>query len=234
MLNKIKSFFKGHERTVKAKKNILASFAIKGVSILIGFLLIRITLDYLDQTKYGIWLTLSSFLTWFTFFEIGLGNGLKNKLSEALAVKDYQLGKIYVSTTYAILILVVSVLALLFFIGNFFIDWTVVLNTEKELLSELTTVSFIVFGFFFLTFVIKLVGIVLRADQRPAIANAFGPIGNLTALIVIYTLTKTTTGSLTYLAWALSAIPKVFFDSNVSINNVSIIKYYNYSVLRSV
>lgn len=209
MLDTIKMFFKGHERTVKAKKNIIASFAIKGVSIIVGFLLIRVTLDYLDQTKYGIWLTLSSFLTWFTFFEIGLGNGLKNKLSVALANKNYDLGKTYVSTTYAILIIVISFVAFLFFIINFFIDWTVILNTDKDLLGELTGLSFIVFGFFFLTFVLKLINIVLQANQRPAIANSFGPIGNLIALIVIYIITQYSKGSLIFLGWALSAIPTI-------------------------
>ncbi len=208
MINRIKQFFKGHERTVKAKKNIIASFAIKGASIIIGFLMIRITLNYLDQTKYGIWLTLTSFMTWFSFFEIGLGSGLKNKLAEALADKNYKLGKIYVSTTYAILTIVVSILAFFFFIGNLFIDWTKVLNTDIILLDELTTLTFIVFGFFFLRFVIKLISIVLIADQRPAVANSFGPIGNLIALILVYILTKTTNnGSLVYLGWVLSLVP---------------------------
>jgi len=69
---KISNFFKGHERSVKAKKNIIASFGIKGISIIVGFLMVRVVLDYLDQTKYGIWLTLTSLLTWFSFFEIGL------------------------------------------------------------------------------------------------------------------------------------------------------------------
>lgn len=202
-----KSFFQGHERSVKAKKNIIASFLVKGMSMIVGFLMVRITLDYLDQTTYGIWLTLTSFLAWFTFFEIGLGNGLKNKLAEALAVKDYELGKAYVSTTYAILSIVVGIIAVLFFIGNFFIDWTVLLNTDKRLTEELTTLTFIVFGFFFLRFVIKLINVILFADQRPAIANALGPIGNLIVLIIIYILTKTTEGSLIYLGWVLSAIP---------------------------
>ncbi len=148
MLNKIKSFFEGHKRTVNAKKNIVASFAIKGLSIIVGFLMIRVTLDYLDQTKYGIWLTLSSFLTWFSFFEIGLGGGLRNKLAEALAVKDYKLGKSYVSTTYAILAIVISAAAVIFFIANVFIDWTVVLNTDEELGPELSSLALIVFGFF--------------------------------------------------------------------------------------
>ena len=111
-----RKLFTGNPRSVKANKNILASFLIKGSSIIVGFLMVRVTLDYLDQTKYGIWLTMSSFLTWFSFFEIGLGSGLRNKLAEALAKKDYVLGKVYVSTTYAILVLVISIVAIIFFV----------------------------------------------------------------------------------------------------------------------
>lgn len=206
-ISKIKSFFQGHERTVKAKKNIIASVFIKGLSMIIGFLMVPITLDYLDQTTYGIWLTLTAFFGWFSFFEVGLGNGLKNKLAEALAVKDYTLGRIYVSTTYAILTIIVSIIAILFFAGNFFIDWTKILNTDAALLHQLTNLTFIVFGFFFIRFVIQLLSIVLFADQRPAVANVFGPIGNLLILISIYILTKTTEGSLIYLGWVLSVIP---------------------------
>jgi len=207
--NYISNFFKGHERSVKAKKNIIASFFITGVSIVISFLMVRVNLLYLDQTKYAVWLTISSFLTWFSFFEIGLGSGLKNKLAEALAVKDYQLGKIYVSTTYAILSIVIGAVALLFFIANRFIDWTIILNTDKNMSNELSTLALIVFGFFFLRFVVKLIGIVLYADQRPALAKSFGPIANLIALIIIYILTKTTNGSLIYLGWTLSVTPVV-------------------------
>ncbi len=207
MFSFIYNFFKGNKRTIKAKKNIVASFLIKGVSIVIGFILIRITLRYLDKTEYGIWLTLTSFLTWFTFFEIGLGNGLKNKLAEAIARKDYHLGRIYVSTTYAILTIVIGAVSLIFLIANFFIDWTLILNTPKEMIHELTILSSIVFGFFFLRFVLKLIGIVLYADQRPAVANSFGPIGNLLVLIIIFVLTKTTDGSLVVLGWTLSLIP---------------------------
>lgn len=196
-----------HSRTKKAGKNIIASFLIKGISIVIGFMLVPMTLDYLDQTRYGIWITISSFLTWFTFFEVGLGSGLKNKLAEALARNDYSLGKIYVSTTYAILSIVIGAVAIVFFITNKFIDWTKILNTEKDLAADLTTLAAIVFGFFFLRFVIKLIGIVLIADQRPAINNLFGPLGNLIALIVIYILTKTTSGSLIYLGLTLSISP---------------------------
>ena len=151
MLNLINNFFKGDKRSVRAKKNIIASFVIKGISIVVGFLMVRVVLDYLDTSKYGIWLTLTSFITWFTFFEIGLGSGLKNELSEALAKKDFELGKIYVSTTYAILTIVIGIVAILFFTANFYIDWTKILNTDRNMSSELTNLAFIVFGFFFFT-----------------------------------------------------------------------------------
>ncbi|MCK0131216.1 oligosaccharide flippase family protein [Flavobacteriaceae bacterium F08102] len=207
MIKKIKKFFEGHERSVKAKKNIVASFLIKGVSMVVGFLLVRVTIDYLNKDVYGIWLTLTSLIGYITFFEIGLGNGLKNKLAEALAVKDYALGKIYVSTTYAILGMVILVVATVFFVANFFIDWTVVLNTDASLTKELRNVAFVVFGFFFVRFLIQLMNIVLLADQRPAVANLFGPIGNLMVLIIVYILTQTTEGSLIYVSWVFSGIP---------------------------
>ncbi|MBJ2172617.1 MATE family efflux transporter [Aureibaculum sp. A20] len=207
MFKFISSFFKGHERTVKAKKNIIVSFGIKGVSIIIGFLMIRITLHYLDKTTYGVWLTLTSFISWFSFFEIGLGNGLKNRLAEALAKKQYKLAKIYVSTTYAILFIISSIIGIIFFIFNSFLDWTIILNTDKSLMNELSLVSLIVFGSFLFNFVLKLISTVLVADQRPAVGNTFGPVGNLISLILIYVLTLTTDGSLFYLAWILSVVP---------------------------
>lgn len=202
-------FFQGDIRTVKAKKNILISFIIKGVSIVSGFFMVRLSLDYLDSERYGIWLTLSSFLTWFSFFEIGLGSGLRNKLAEALAVKDYKLGKIYVSTTYAILTIVILIVAVLFFLGNNYIDWPVLLNTNKNMAQELSSLSLIVFCFFFLQFIFQLIGVILFADQRPALANSLSPIGNFLALIVIYIFTKTTQGSLLFLGWSLSLAPVI-------------------------
>jgi len=202
-------FFQGHERTVKAKKNILASFLIKGTSVIVGFLMVRLTIDYLDTTKYGIWLTMTSFFSWFTFFEIGLGNGLRNKLAEALAKDDYELGKNYVSTAYAIISLIVGSISIVFFIANIFLRWDVILNTDNKLALELTNLAYIVFGFFFLRFVLKLIGTILYADQRPALANSFGPIGNVFILILIYILSSFTKGSLILLGTIMSVVPVI-------------------------
>ncbi len=114
-LNKTKNYFtKGNERSVKAKKNIIVSFGLKGVSVFITFLLVPLTLNYIDVTGYGIWLTLSSVLGWLNFFDIGLGNGLRNKLAEATAKNQNELARSYLSTTYAAFLIIIGAVYLLF------------------------------------------------------------------------------------------------------------------------
>ena len=76
---------KGHERTVKAKKNILLSMIYKALGILIGFAYFPISLNYLGEEKFAIFLIMVSMVDWFAEFDIGIGNGLRNRLGEALA-----------------------------------------------------------------------------------------------------------------------------------------------------
>jgi O-antigen/teichoic acid export membrane protein len=99
----VKFVSEGHERSVRAKKNIVSSLLIKGISIALSFVTLPITLNYVDTSTYGVWLTLSSIVGWFTFFDIGLTQGLRNRFAEAKAKGDESLAQIYVSTTYAIL-----------------------------------------------------------------------------------------------------------------------------------
>ena len=118
----INNFFSGHERSVKAKKHILGSLFLKGISILISLLLVPLTIDYLNPTKYGIWITLMSVITWFNFFDIGLGNGLRNKFAIAKAEGKDELVRTYISTTYAIITIISVALFVIFFIVNQFLS----------------------------------------------------------------------------------------------------------------
>lgn len=200
-------FTTGHKRSIKAKQNIIASFGLKGFSILVIFLLVPLTLTYLNPTKYGLWLTISSIIGWFSFFDIGLGNGLRNKLAEAFAVKDYKLAEAYVSTTYAILSLIMVGAFLLFLFINPLLDWSKLLNAQPEMAGELSRIVLVVFTFFALRFVLNLIGIILTSDQLPAVSNSFGPLGNLIALASIYLITKFTHGNLLYISIIYSAAP---------------------------
>ena len=87
---------------------------LKGGSIAISLLLVPLTLSYLNEYEYGVWLTLSSVLSWIYILDIGLGNGLRNKLTEAIALDDLKLAKIYVSTTFYSLTFIVIVIYAVF------------------------------------------------------------------------------------------------------------------------
>src|ERR1035438_3879219 len=176
-LTEIREFFtKGHERSNLAKKQILYSFFLKAISVVIGLLFVPLLLHYLDAERYGLWLTLTSIVGWFTFFDAGLGNGLRNRLTEALAQGEQQLAKEYVSTTYAIISIIFIVVLIVFYCVNPFLHWNEILNTSRVPAKELSLLALIVFTFFLLRFIFQLIGIILMADQRPALTNAFGPI----------------------------------------------------------
>ena len=99
---------KGSERSVNIKKNILLLLTIRGCSIVTSFVSLPLTLHYINPTRYGIWLTLSSVIGWFSFFDIGFGNGLRNRFAESVAKGQHELARIYVSTTYAMLSIIVA------------------------------------------------------------------------------------------------------------------------------
>ncbi len=199
------NFFSGHERTVRARKNILGSFALKGISILTSLLLVPLTIDYLNPTKYGIWLTLSSVIGWFIFFDIGLGNGLRNKFAAAKAEGKHQLAKVFVSTTYAIISIIAVAMLVVFFIVNRFLDWGIILNTSNDI-HEIEQLVFIVFTVFCFQFVVKLINVIFIADQKPVISSLINTLGSLFSLAAVFILIKTTDGSLLYLGASFSII----------------------------
>lgn len=199
----------GDERSLQVKKNVFTSFLAKGGSVVVNLLLVPITIDYVNPTQYGIWLTLSSIIAWFGFFDIGLGNGLKNKLTEAIAKGDYQRGKEYVSTTYLILTVISAVLLLVFFSINGFINWPGILNASAQLAKELSLVSLLVFSVFCFQFVFQLIDVVCFANQKTSITSIINFSGSLLSLVIIFILTKFTKGSLLFLCLSVGISPLV-------------------------
>lgn len=200
-------FTKGHERSIKAKKNILGSFIIKGCSIGISLLLVPLTINYVNSSRYGIWLTLSSIVGWLSFFDIGLSQGLRNKFAEAKAKNDDSIAQVYVSTTYAILGIIFFLIWILFLVLNNFLDWSKILNISDTMRSEISLLAVIVFTYFCLSFVLKIITTILLADQKPAKSSLIDLLGQVFSLIFILILVKSTEGSLIKLGIALCVSP---------------------------
>lgn len=219
-------FSKGHERTVRAKKNIALSVLLKGGSVAITLFLVPLTIQYVNPTQYGIWLTLSSIIAWFSFFDIGLGNGLKNKLTEAIALNKLSDARTYVSTTYAVLIIISIVIFILFSIGNPYINWEKILNIQSNTGINLTHLVFILFAFFCLQFVVQIINTVLTANHETSKSSLINLISQLVIIIIIYILTKSTQGSLSSLIFVLAGVPVlIFIAASFWLYNTSYKKY---------
>lgn len=200
-------FNKGNERSVAVKKNIAASLVLKCIGILVSLQMVPLTIDYINPTKYGIWLTLSSIIAWLSYFDLGFAHGFRNRFAEAKAKGDIKLAKQYVSTTYAVLFLLFSVILLITLIVNKYLNWSTILNVDPTCNEELRVVFSLLACFFCLNIIASVFTTMLTADQKPALTSLIQTGGQVMAFICIYILTKVTTGSLSALALAFAGIP---------------------------
>ena len=207
-------FNEGHERTILTKKNITASLGIKGLTILISLMLIPLTINYVNPERNGIWLTIYSMILWLNLFNIGLGNGMKNKLAEAKANGENELAKKYVSSTYAIVGGICLIVFIAFCFINPHLDWMKMLGSGsgiepyRQEISGLVWISMIAFC---ITFVLNLLKSVLIADQRPAISSFLDMLGQLLTLVGIFFLLKTTSPSLIDLGLVTGFAPIIVY-----------------------
>ena len=141
------------------------------------------------------------------YFDFGLGNGLRNKLAEALAKDDFELAKSYVSTAYFLITFIIVGFLAIFFTCNQFLNWAIILNAPSSLSHELSLLAAIIFLFFGMRFISVLIETILLADQKPALANFIEVIGNFLSLLLTYILIKTTQSSLIFLGIAVAGAP---------------------------
>jgi O-antigen/teichoic acid export membrane protein len=170
------------------KKNILYLFVLKAFNLLISFVTIPLTISYLGNADFGIWLTISSFISWAGFFDFGLSNGLRNSLGSSLAKRDYLEAKQYVSTTFVLLILIIVPIYLVFLTFYNKINWVDLLNVSINRKSEMSFLILIMFSFFCIRFLSGLIMNVLMVDHKPAITELINTSINVLNLSLIYYL----------------------------------------------
>lgn len=197
----------GNQRSVAVKKNIIALFVIKGISILTSFLLVPLTIGYVSAELYGVWLTLASILTWLSFMDIGFSQGLKNKLTEAIANNDWAKGKALVSTTYGMMIILMVPVCILLECAIPFVNWTALLNVNPIYSGEIVNAMYVCIAFACLQMIVNVLVSVVAAFQKVALSNSFMVIGNVISLLLIFILKATVPPSLVVLACTLAAMP---------------------------
>lgn len=191
--------------------NILLALVFKGLNLFASFLLVPLTIGYLDTDRFGVWITLSSIIGWIGYFDLGIGNGLRNKLTEAIATGRTDYARKLVSTAYFLVFLLVAALLFLYlvFIQFFDISWMLNMDTfGNALINRLFTVLFILF---LLRFLIKLIKDVDMAHHSSSNTILYDLIASVISLIAVFLLTRLSEPSLMKLCFSLSFAPILTF-----------------------
>ncbi len=166
----------------------MISFGLKGFSLLAGFLLISLYLNAVNQRAYGIILTITSIAGFISFFDIGIGNGLRNKLGRSIAENNKILSKKYISTAYAYVGYLFGAFLVIFLIIVPIIDWSFVLNVKKGSIPNLNLCFVYVVFLFAVRFILELISVILLADQKSSMNDSILFLTNLLNIVLFYLL----------------------------------------------
>lgn len=199
------------KRSAIVIKNSMATALMKVAVLLCSLVMVPITLNYLNAENYGIWMAMTSILYWFAFFDVGLGNGMRNYLSEAISRQDYIKARSYFSTAIFLLAIIAVLIGILSLIIIFQLDLNHIFNTHIMSNKSLAYIMVVAISFSLIQFVAKNVGMVYIAMQRYAINDFIVFIGQLISTIIVYIITKTTESHLIYIVMAITSIPALVF-----------------------
>ena len=169
-------------------KNIGLSILYKPIGILISLALVPLTIKYLGNTSYGLWATILSIISWINYFDIGIGNGLRNHLAREITVKNYKDSREYIMTAYGsvtfISIIILIALTVLFKIFN----WNSIFNIDSYTNQELFFIMLVNLVFIVMNFVLKIVATIYYSLQKSSTVGLIQILNQLFNLIGIYSL----------------------------------------------
>lgn len=161
------------ERNLKKNSALLGIY--KVVSMILSMLYVPVVLNYLGTGLYGIWATVLNVISWVNYFDIGIGNGLRNRLSAALA-KGEDDGEIrsLISSAYALLSVIVFLVMGVALVAFQFLDWNSLLNVPDHLYNDVDAVIAVSFVLMCLGFIFSICKSLYFSVQEAHVVNLLG------------------------------------------------------------
>jgi len=95
----------------------------RAVRIGVSFITVPLTLHYLGNERFGLWMTISSVLAMAGFADFGIGNGVLNTVSTAFGKDDWDGIRRAISSGFAVLTVIGALMLALFLSIYKFVDW---------------------------------------------------------------------------------------------------------------
>ena len=184
----------------KIQTDILWLFGAKGTLLLANFVVISITLDLLSTKIYGVWITLYTTISWLSFFDLGLGNGMRNLFAVNRAIGNQEKNKQLVSTSYIIVLGIALILLIVGLPFVYYADIARFFNISDIAIPDLRCVLSLLVVVTSLQLITKLINSIFLADQKPALSSLIDCSGVVCSLLLLFILKDRLVGSLFNLA----------------------------------
>lgn len=198
--------------------NIFSNFFFKGIGISLSFISVPLVLKYLEKESYGLWLLILSITGWIYTFDVGLGNGLKNRIAESIAKKNSNDTKDYIATAYFF----ITIISIIFFIIIFYLFKMINLNSilninfiDKETLSKIFIINI---AFVCLNFILSICNNIFLGAQKSYLTSVNNVISQLLNITFILMLQYLKYKSLVYIS--------IFYGLSISLSHIILTIYF--------
>lgn len=178
-------------RSVIVMRSSAISFGAKILTILLGFVTMPLVYNCLDKYQYGVYVTLTSIISWIDMFDFGIASGMRNRLTEARVDGDIPKARRYISTSYCLLFLIASIVFMVYCLFINGINWQSILNADAIDVETLNTMAFWVLLLFLIRFAASIINNVYFAFQEAYMVDVTQMIGKAIYLaVIIYLLSS--------------------------------------------
>lgn len=188
----------------KRMKNLIhqvgLSFLFKILGIGCSFLLIPLTLHYLGEEQYGVWMTILTVLSWLSFCDLGIGNGMRNEIIIALAKKQEKTVQEYISSSYICFFGIIIFLCIIVILFFSYIPWIKVFNTSVISNDELYAIMLYVVIAILINLELSLINQILNAYQKSSLTVLNQFLSNFISLILTLLVVRITSNNLLLIA----------------------------------
>lgn len=213
------------------KKEIVASIFYQFFTNVVGLLVVPLSLGYMTNEKYGIWVTASVMVNWLLNMNFGLGFGLQNKVTEAIAKGQVQQARIYISVVYKYSLIIGITIFSIGMIAVNFIDFSKLYNSALPQ-DQLRDITIITFSCFCTYFIFSNFAPVLTALKKTSVTKLLGLATNICTVLFLYVVSKFSNDNIVLASVSLSLpLPLiyivgtfVFFSKNKELSPILSIK----------
>ncbi len=179
------------ERWRRVALAAVSAVAAKALIMASLFASVSLTLRNLGQERFGLWMTISSVVTLFTFADLGIGSGLMNAVSHAHGRDDHEEAATLVSSAFCLLAGIALGALIIFGLIYPHVSWAAVFNAKSPLaVREAGPTAAVCIGCFVVTLPLSLVQRVQLGYQEGGQSNLWNCFGSILSVTLLYAAIK--------------------------------------------